>query len=702
MTADGTTQQIAITICGANDAAVITGTAEGAVVEAGSANDGGTPTVSGKLDVFDVDNGGAAAVFTEASHTGQYGSLTIDATGAWTYTLDNDNAVVQALNSDDTLEETVTVVTADGTPQQIAITICGANDAAALSPATENLTETNTVLSTSGTLTISDADSAESFVAQSGTEGDYGTFTIGTDGRWTYVAHSAHNEFVKDQVYTDTFEVLSADGTRTTVTVNITGTNDGPVPANPVLSNTIIAENVAVGTVVGTLRASDVDGGSVTYALVDAQGNAVADSLFEIKSVMMGGKEIYQVVTKAALDHETAPTHDLWVKVSDGTDDANPVFVTIRIADVNEAPTAVTLHPRVIATAENGGALKVADITVSDDALGSNKLSLVGGDAGLFEIRGTELWFKGGADFEAKASYTVQVTVADAGVGSATSDALTLAITDVNEAPSDVSVSGGAVREGAAAGTLVASLSGVDQDADQAFQYTLLDNAGGRFALSGNQILVADGLRLDYEQATAHQVKVLVTDQGGLSFEKIFSIGVLDVASETLSGSAGGDVLKGGANVDVFYGLGGNDALYGGGGNDYLSGGAGNDLVSGGAGRDILRGGAGKDAFVFDSKVSKANADAIKDFNVKDDRFHLDNAVFTKLGKKGTEANPSKINKAFFTIGDNAKDKNDYLIYNDKTGKLYYDADGSGSKAKVEIATLSKNLKMTYHDFYVI
>ncbi|MGO4574274.1 calcium-binding protein, partial [Microvirga sp. 2TAF3] len=58
--------------------------------------------------------------------------------------------------------------------------------------------------------------------------------------------------------------------------------------------------------------------------------------------------------------------------------------------------------------------------------------------------------------------------------------------------------------------------------------------------------------------------------------------------------------------------------------------------------------------------------------------------------------------KGFFTIGDKAKDKDDYLIYNKKTGVLSYDADGSGKGTAVEIAKLSKNLKMTAADFFVI
>jgi uncharacterized phage-like protein YoqJ len=62
---------------------------------------------------------------------------------------------------------------------------------------------------------------------------------------------------------------------------------------------------------------------------------------------------------------------------------------------------------------------------------------------------------------------------------------------------------------------------------------------------------------------------------------------------------------------------------------------------------------------------------------------------------------PSKLKRKYFTF-DKAKDKNDYIVFNKKSGKVFYDQDGSGSKAAVEIATLKKNLKMTYAEFFVI
>src|SRR6185369_10619148 len=107
------------------------------------------------------------------------------------------------------------------------------------------LSETDTAadISTAGTLTVSDVDSPASFVAQAATTGSYGTFAIDTAGAWTYTASSAHNEFVAGTTYTDTFSVASADGTLSSVKINILGTNDAAVLSADVrdLSETNVA-----------------------------------------------------------------------------------------------------------------------------------------------------------------------------------------------------------------------------------------------------------------------------------------------------------------------------------------------------------------------------------------------------------------------------------------------------------------------------
>lgn len=156
--------------------------------------------------------------------------------------------------------------------------------------------------------------------------------------------------------------------------------------------------------------------------------------------------------------------------------------------------------------------------------------------------------------------------------------------------------------------------------------------------------------------------------------------------NDRMNGSSGGDVIKS---------YGGDDQLYGNDGNDRLEGGSGNDLLAGGAGMDRLTGGSGRDIFRFDTAPGSDNRDVITDCVVADDTIQLENAIFTRLTKAGVLA------AANFRVGTKAADANDHVFYDKATGGLFYDADGSGSGAAVQIALLGKGLALTAADFLV-
>ncbi len=264
---------------------------------------------------------------------------------------------------------------------------------------------------------------------------------------------------------------------------------------------------------------------------------------------------------------------------------------------------------------------------------------------------------------------------------------------EANAAPSAINLSGGSVRELATNGTAIGTLTATDQNVGDTHRFDLIDSAGGRFALVGNQIVVANGYKLDFEQAQSHQVTVRVTDSMGLTFDKVLSIGVLDWATENTTGSADNDMFLGGNGADILSGGIGVDRIDGSGGRDRLNGGLGNDTLTGGADRDI---------FIFDSMLGtdrtdrQVNFDTITDFKPKQDKIYLENAIFRKLRKTGS------LNEDFFQIGSKADDPNDYILYNKRTGVLSYDRDGSGGAKAIEFAILKKNLKLTYKDFFVM
>ena len=258
-----------------------------------------------------------------------------------------------------------------------------------------------------------------------------------------------------------------------------------------------------------------------------------------------------------------------------------------------------------------------------------------------------------------------------------------------NHTPTSPSLSNNRINESTSPGSIIGTISAADSDSDK-LSFSLTDNYGGLFRIDGDR-LILNG-RLDFEQQSSYMIEISARDgRGGYSKTSII-LEITDIVGEFIFGYNSSDKLIGGI---------GNDKLLGNAGNDLLNGGANEDQLWGGLGKDVLTGGAGKDIFVFNTKPGKANMDKITDFSVKDDTIWLDNKYFAKLGK-GTEAKPGKLNKGFFTIGPKAKDKNDYLVYDTKKGVLFYDADGSGSHKAVEIATLKKGLKLTYHDFMVI
>jgi len=239
---DGTAQLVTVTINGTNDAAIICGTKQGSVIEAGGVANSVSckPYATGTLTDTDVDNtpNTFTAIDSPKASTGGYGTFTMTTDGVWTYTLDNANCTVQALNVCDKLTDCFTVTTIDGTPQVVAITINGANDAAIICGATTgSVTEAGactygTPIAT-GTLTDTDVDNTPNtftaVCAPKASDAGYGTFTMTADGVWTYKLDNANCEVqaLNDcDTLTDCFKVTTIDGTAEVVTITINGADD--------------------------------------------------------------------------------------------------------------------------------------------------------------------------------------------------------------------------------------------------------------------------------------------------------------------------------------------------------------------------------------------------------------------------------------------------------------------------------------------
>ncbi len=158
----------------------------------------------------------------------------------------------------------------------------------------------------------------------------------------------------------------------------------------------------------------------------------------------------------------------------------------------------------------------------------------------------------------------------------------------------------------------------------------------------------------------------------------------------------GGNALNGTGNAinNQLTGNNGNNTLNGSGGADTLIGGAGNDTLIGGGGNDTLTGNAGLDRFTFNNK--NEGIDLITDFIVVDDTIAVSRTGFGGGLTLGT------LQASQFVIGTGATTAAHRFIYNSSTGGLFFDADGTGATAQVQIANLTTGLGLTNNDILVI
>ncbi|MFY3666346.1 VCBS domain-containing protein, partial [Achromobacter xylosoxidans] len=487
------TQVITITVDGTSDGAVITPSKPGD--DKGTVQEDTTLTASGKLDVVDPDAG--EAVFRpQTDFQGQYGKFSIDANGNWSFKLDNDAKAIQQLGAKDHLTETFTVVTADGTTGQVTITINGTNDAPTISGvATGAVKEDAADTTVSGQLAKQDVDATDKHTWSVNNEGkgQYGTFTVDQNGKWTYVLDNDSAKvqaLTEGQKVTDTITVTVDDGNGGTatqvITVDITGTNDAAVitPSKPGDDKGTVQEDTTL-TANGKLDIVDKDAGQAAFKpQTDFQGqygkfsiDANGNWSFKLDN---DAKAIQQLGAKEHL------TETFTVTSADGT--TGKVVITIN--GTNDAPTisgTATGAVKEDGTQTVTGQLAKADVDVNDKHTWS--LNNDGkGQYGTFTLDQSGKWTyvldNNSAKVQAlaegqKATDSITVTVDDGNGGKAT-QVITIDITGTNDAPTIGGTATGAVKED---GTLVTTgqLTKTDVDTNDTHTWSVNNEGKGQY-----------------------------------------------------------------------------------------------------------------------------------------------------------------------------------------------------------------------------
>jgi hypothetical protein len=412
--------------------------------------------------------------------------------------------------------------------QSYTVITSNVNDAPILATALPNITATEDVLLSSllNIASFSDVDR------------DALTYTATFTGNTWLSFDRATNRFTGTPTNNDigvvTVTVTATDGSGTSATGSFTLTiaNVNDAPSDISLANLSIAENSTAVAILSAISSVDVDAGdSHSYSFVSGTGSDDNDS-FTINGT--------NLLTAASFNFESKATLKFRIKSTDAQGGSLEKAFVVNISDVNESPTALNLSALTIAENNNAGASIGTLSTTDPDNDDSHTYAFSSGtgdtDNGSFEISSGSLVAKNVLNLEEKASYSVLVTSTDANGLSFTQN-FTIAVSNVNEAPSNVSLSNLSVLENEDAGAVVGNLSSTDEDNSDTHTYALISGTGDQdnaaFSISNNQLVTSQ--TFDREAKAVYSVRISTTDAGGLSTEKTFTIDITNVAEAALA-----------------------------------------------------------------------------------------------------------------------------------------------------------------------
>ena len=299
-------------------------------------------------------------------------------------------------------------------------------------------------------------------------------------------------------------------------------------PTDISLSSSSVAENSS-GVTFGTISLVDED--PVGVEKISISGSDAAS--FEI-----GPSLSLKFKDNVSANYETKSTYSIILTIKDDDGITLTKSFSLTITDVNDPPSISDLASS-ISLAEN--LTSVVTVSASDEEGSALTYTVTGTDASSLSISSAGvLTFDTAPNYESKSSYSVTVNVSDG--TNTTSQALALTITDVNEAPTDIALSGSSVAENSA-GASFGTLSTTDQDASESFTYSI---TGGTDAASfeigsSNVLKFKSSVSANFESKSSYSVSVTSTDTGSNTYAETLTVSITNVneaASFTTSSTA--------------------------------------------------------------------------------------------------------------------------------------------------------------------
>lgn len=320
--------------------------------------------------------------------------------------------------------------------------------------------------------------------------------------------------------------------------------NVNEAPVSLTLDKPTVKENSPRGTQIGTLSAVDKDAvQNLTFSLDDSAGGKFSlGSNTSCSYRSQGSTQCSAVLlVNGDLDFEDAQWEIITVRVTDDKGLFHSQTLNITVVDVNDKPSNITIEGSLVATVnENSRDLEIGELqTVDQDIRQTFRYTLL--SKGNFEIRGTKLFVSklANLDYEKVTAYQIRLRSTDSGNPPYFTEAtITININDLNERPTDITLSKNTVLENTPPGTVIGSLSIKDPDnlgpkgVRQTHTCQLKDSANGMIGTAVNQNvnqLTVGPAGVNYEANNTVVISVQCSDPPGLSFEKLFTIKVQDM-----------------------------------------------------------------------------------------------------------------------------------------------------------------------------
>jgi Ca2+-binding RTX toxin-like protein len=239
--------------------------------------------------------------------------------------------------------------------------------------------------------------------------------------------------------------------------------------------------------------------------------------------------------------------------------DHDPQVALFYIPAPNAPPTNLTLDHQAVDENRAAGTV-VGTLSATDRPTDTLTYALTDDAGGRFTVdpHTGVVTTTAAFDHETNASFAITATVTDQG-GLSAQQGFTIAIGDVNEAPTGLGIDHAAVDENRPAGTLVGTVSASDPDGN-ALTYSLVDDAGGRFAIDASTGAVTTTAPFDYEANHGFAIVVRASDGGGLSVDKAIAIAVGDVNEAPVAQGDAVAVDEDATSPNLWSGLLGNDS----------------------------------------------------------------------------------------------------------------------------------------------